>query len=223
MKKIIYHGSSHMIEHPIFGQGKPYNDYGSGFYCTEHLELAKEWACTIEQDGYVNEYEIDLSDLSILNLSDENYTILHWLNLLVENRSFRKTTPLMKQSAEWLIKNYHIDLSNFDIIIGYRADDSYFAFARAFLNNEISLSQLSYAMKLGKLGHQIVIKSEKAFHRLHFISGIFVDGSIYYPKRKIRDSKAREDYIKKIENLDLNGLYIRDLIREEKKNHESSI
>lgn len=44
-KLIIYHGSPEIIEKPVFGKGKPYNDYGMGFYCTEHLELAKEWAC----------------------------------------------------------------------------------------------------------------------------------------------------------------------------------
>ena len=43
MKKIIlYHGSPKIIENPIFGEGKTYNDYGQGFYCTEYLELAKE-------------------------------------------------------------------------------------------------------------------------------------------------------------------------------------
>lgn len=45
-KIIIYHGSSEIVKQPVYGKGKPYNDYGIGFYCTEHLELAKEWACT---------------------------------------------------------------------------------------------------------------------------------------------------------------------------------
>ena len=26
----IYHGSDHIIETPVFGEGKPYNDYGQG-------------------------------------------------------------------------------------------------------------------------------------------------------------------------------------------------
>ncbi|MCF0142741.1 MAG: DUF3990 domain-containing protein, partial [Parasporobacterium sp.] len=41
----IYHGSQQIVEVPRFGMGKPYNDYGQGFYCTENIELAKEWAC----------------------------------------------------------------------------------------------------------------------------------------------------------------------------------
>ena len=69
MKKIIlYHGSSKKIEIPKYGEGKEYNDYGRGFYCTEHLELAKEWACTELSDGYANRYELDLSGLHIAKL-----------------------------------------------------------------------------------------------------------------------------------------------------------
>ena len=44
----IYHGSQQIVEVPQFGVGKPYNDYGQGFYCTESPELAKEWACPVK-------------------------------------------------------------------------------------------------------------------------------------------------------------------------------
>ena len=74
-KLVIYHGSPEIIEKPQFGKGKTYNDYGRGFYCTEHIELAKEWACTEDVDGFVNKYEIDLSKLKVLNLSSDEYTI----------------------------------------------------------------------------------------------------------------------------------------------------
>ena len=53
-KIILYHGSNEKIERPIFGKGKVYNDYGQGFYCTEHIELAKEWACNEGVDGFAN-------------------------------------------------------------------------------------------------------------------------------------------------------------------------
>lgn len=76
----LYHGSPEIIQTPVFGKGKSYNDYGNGFYCTEHLELAKEWACTENTDGYANKYEFDTDGLSILNLSSDEYTILHWLD-----------------------------------------------------------------------------------------------------------------------------------------------
>ena len=71
-------------------------------------------------------------------------------------RQIRVSTPVMRRSVEWLIENYLPDIDRFDAIVGYCADDSYFSFARAFANNEISLRQLSYAMRLGGLGEQLV-------------------------------------------------------------------
>lgn len=216
-KLTIYHGSSEIIEKPQFGKGKTYNDYGRGFYCTEHMELAKEWACTEDVDGFVNQYEIDLSKLKVLNLSSDEYTILHWLAMLMKHRKVRLSTPVMKRGREWLMEHFLPDAEGYDAIIGYRADDSYFSFARAFVNNEISLNQLSYAMRLGKLGEQIVLKSKKAFDEVNFVSYETCDNTIYYAKRKARDDEAREAFHAEIEKDDLNGLYMRDILREEVK------
>ncbi len=216
-KLILYHGSPEIIRNPEYGKGKSYNDYGRGFYCTQHSDLAKEWACTENTDGYANKYEIDTEGLSILNLSSNEYTILHWLALLMNYRKFRISTPVMKRGEEWLKTHFLIDLSSYDAVIGYRADDSYFSFARAFVNNEISLAQLSYAMRLGKLGEQFVLKSPEAFKRIRFISYELSDNTIYYAKRKARDDEARENYRFELEKDDIEGLYMRDIIREEIK------
>lgn len=216
-KLILYHGSSEIIQNPEYGKGKSYNDYGKGFYCTEHQELAKEWACTENTDGFANQYEIETAGLSILNLSGEEYTILHWLALLMEHRRFRISTPVMKRGADWLKEHFLIDLSPYDIVIGYRADDSYFSFARAFVNNEISLAQLSYAMRLGKLGEQVVLKSPKAFNAIQFVSYEIANNVEYYAKRKARDDEAREAFRAELERNDLEGLYMRDILREKVK------
>lgn len=213
-KLILYYGSPEIIQIPLFEKGKSYNDYGKGFYCTEHLELAKEWACTENTDGYANKYEIDTVGLSVLNLSSEEYTILHWLALLMKYRKFRISTPIMKRGADWLKENFLLDLTPYDAVVGYRADDSYFSFARAFVNNEISLTQLSYAMHLGKLGEQFVLKSPAAFENIRFISYEIADNTEYYVKRKVRDDEARAAFRAELERDDLNGLYMRDIIRE---------
>ena len=138
-KIVLYHGSNERIEKPLFGKGKVYNDYGQGFYCTEHIELAKEWSCNEGVDGFANKYELDETGLKILNLSGEEYTILHWLALLMKYRKFRISTPVMKRGAQWLEEKFLIDLTPYDIVIGYRADDSYFTFARAFVKVVITL------------------------------------------------------------------------------------
>lgn len=222
-KLIIYHGSPEIRKKPVYGKGKKNNDYGQGFYCTQDLELAKEWACVEGADGYVNQYEIETDMLNILNLSSEEYTILHWLALLVQYRRLRISAPVVKRGVEWLMKNYSLDISPYDVIVGYRADDSYFSFARAFLSNTISLAQLSYAMKLGKLGEQFVLKSPKAFDIIQFISYIPVDNKEYYPKRKARDDEARAAYRKEIEREDMDGIYMRDFIRGEVSSDDSRL
>ena len=212
-KLILYHGSSEIIEKPIFGKGKAYNDYGRGFYCTENFELAKEWACTEGIDGYANQYEIETDGLKILNLSSDEYTVLHWLALLMTYRKLRLSTPVMKRGAEWLKEHFLVNIEDYDAIIGYRADDSYFSFARAFVSNEISLGQLSHAMKLGKLGEQFVLKSREAFEAIQFVSYVASDNTIYYARRKARDDAARAAFFAELERDDMDGIYIRDLIR----------
>ncbi len=219
----LYHGSSKIIKEPIFGEGKVYNDYGRGFYCTEHIELAKEWACTEGVSGYANKYELDTTGLKILNLSDEQYSILHWLALLMDNRRIRTSTPIMYHGVEWLKDNYLIDISDYDVIIGYRADDAYFSFARAFVGNEISFSQLSYAMRLGKLGEQYALKSERAFEQLKFVSFEAAETIEYYSRRKVRDADARAAYEKELEKDDIDGIYMRDLIRYGEKYYDTRL
>ena len=211
---LLYHGSPAIIEQPVFGAGKAYNDYGRGFYCTENAELAKEWACSEGTDGYVNQYELDTSGLEILNLSSEEFSVLHWLAVLMENRNARLSTPLAKRGKEYLIRNFLPDYKRYDAIVGYRADDSYFSFARAFVGNEISLRQLSYAMKLGKLGEQFVLKSQNAFETIKFAGYEVADCTVYYAKRKARDDAARAAYNRELENEDLDGVFMRDIIRE---------
>lgn len=216
-KIVLYHGSPEIIEVPIFGKGKSYNDYGKGFYCTQHIELAKEWACTEGTDGYANRYEIETDGLKILNLSNEEYTILHWLALLMKNRKGRLGTPIMKRGKEYLLEHYLPDISGYDAIIGYRADDSYFSFAKSFVNNAISLKQFGNAMRLGKLGEQFVLKSKKAFDTIKFLDYTVADNTEYYFKRKTRDDEARAAYYKELENEDLDGIFMRDIIREDIK------
>lgn len=105
-KVILYHGSSKVIENPVFGEGKIYNDYGRGFYCTKEIELAKERASIEGIEGYANKYELDLSDLKILDLSLEKYSILNWIAILLENRIINLTTLIQKEAKDYIIKKF---------------------------------------------------------------------------------------------------------------------
>ena len=211
----IYHGSAKIIQKPVFGYGNQYNDYGMGFYCTESMELAKEWACSLELDGYANSYSLNMSGLSVLQLTAGEYNILNWLYVLLQNRRFRIDGEIAVQAKQYIDTNFAIDYRKYDIIRGYRADDSYFSFANAFLNNTISLSQLEKAMVLGKLGEQVVIISEKAFEALTFHEDILAQKDLYFPQKQARDTAARAEFrAEKSRGNIMSEKYILDLMRE---------
>ena len=172
----------------------------------------------------MNKYSIESADLKILNLSEDKYSILDWLTLLVINRTFKKTTTVAMQAYKYLSNTFFIDTNKYDAIIGYRADDSYFAFAKGFLNNEITLSQLEMAMHLGHLVEQNVVRSEKAFDLLSSEGAETVRSEEFYIKRKIRDAKSKQAYLDLIKGgMDKdelvseieNGIYMIDILRGE--------
>lgn len=213
----LFHGSDHIIEKPDFHLGKTNNDYGRGFYCTEELEMAKEWACKQNNDGFANKYILKSDSLNILNLLDGSYNILHWLALLLKNRTFRLSSEIAEDARQYIIRNFSIDLDEYDIVIGYRADDSYFSFAESFIQNGIPLRSLNQALRLGKLGAQTVLISENSFANLHFIGAESVEKSLYYSKFIERDSLARKTYREEICNSITyqDDIFVLDILREE--------
>lgn len=208
----IYHGSEQIIEIPTFGKGKKNNDFGLGFYCTESNDLAKEWAVSSLRNGFSNRYTLDTEFLNILNLNSPDYTILNWIAVLVEHRLFSIKTPVARRAKRYLIDNFGINVNAFDLITGYRADDSYFDYAESFLNNGISVEQLARAMRLGKLGEQIVIKSQFAFSRLKYKGFDIAEKDTFYVLRKSRDDEANQLYLQMLEE-ESDGLYIQDIMR----------
>ena len=194
MKRKLYHGSQNIIEKPIYGFGKKYNDYGLGFYCTENIAMAKEWGVFENQDGYANCYELECNGLEILDLNSQEYCILHWLTILLQNRQFDIPSGLALEAKEYLLKNFAVDYEKIDAIVGYRADDSYFSFAQDFINGTISYRQLNWAMHLGKLGQQFVLKSKRAFEQLAYVGYEIAECDEWYAKKMVRDKTARREY-----------------------------
>lgn len=224
MIKKLFHGSVAVIEQPVFGKGARNNDYGRGFYCTEEIELAREWACSRQKNGYVNEYEFNMAGLNILNLNDPEYNILNWLALLAENRTYWQRGSIAEEAKKYIKENFLPDISGYDVIIGYRADDSYFSFAQDFVAGVISLEKLSEAMRLGKLGEQIVLKSERAFQNIRFTGSESVDAEIYYIKKREREKDARWEYrMRKSQKADIHELFILDIMREGMKNDDTRL
>ena len=181
----LYHGSKNIIKEPKVKGSNPTNDYGPCFYLTKDYENACIWACRNDYAGFVNEYEVNLKDLKILDLTDKNkYSVLNWIAILLKFRELEHIFKRLNQSKiDAIIKKYYVDVDDYDVIIGYRADDAYFRFPKEFISGNISVEDLEQVFKLGELGIQYAFVSERAIKRLHFIKAKQLDDKyegIYY-------------------------------------------
>ena len=217
----LYHGSRIMVYEPIFGFGNLHNDYGRGFYCTKQLALAKEWACAERQGGYVNSYFFDMRALSVINLTSRKYNLLNWLGILMDNRIMKINNSNAQAGKDYLLSEFLPDYRDVDVIIGYRADNSYFSLVNAFLNNTLSLEQLKSATYLGMLGEQVVIRSQKAFDKMTFFDAVFFKKRICYPQMLKRDLDARKlmrEHVQKINTK--NNTFLSDIVTQGWKNND---
>lgn len=221
----LYHGTDHILKRPGIELGKATNDYGKGFYCTRLPEMAKEWACKENTDGFANEYAFNEDGLKILNLLDGHHTVLNWIALLLKNRTFTIQDEIVRDARDYIIDHFSVDTASYDVIAGYRADDSYFSYAQSFVGNALPLRSLSKALQLGKLGEQTVLVSEKAFEQIKFVGAEPASKEIYYPKFITRDTSARQSYQKEIRKSKSyrNDIFVMDILREEISNNDPRI
>ena len=190
----LYRGTSESGFKPRFGGGREYHDYGNGLYTTEDVEAAKEWACQGQYSlAFVYVYELNTSDLTLLDL-DENNT-LSWVSVLIAHRRSKRIRGAALERCDKLIERYGIDVNSYDLIRGYRANDSYFQFTTDFVTDTITLETLMRSIVVGDLGKQVCIKSEKAYQQLgkHVdvipISG--ADYERYHSRYQAKDADAR--------------------------------
>lgn len=192
-KIILYHGSPNKVVVPQFGFGEGKHDYGKGFYLTENIELAKEWAVCRpdETNGWVHKYELETDDLRILDFQEHN--ILSWLAELMKHRD-ASDSRRYKVLSKKFIDEYGIDTSEYDVIKGWRANASYFYIAKEFVRDNIDIEILEELLSLGGLGIQYCIKSELAYSKLTEVDDglISVDYSEFNVKYNERDIIARK-------------------------------
>lgn len=208
----VYHGSKLIIKSPINEGSKSDNDYGPAFYLTRDLESAHEWACRNNTIGIVNEYKLETRGLKVLDLTDKNkYSVLNWLAVLLHYRTLEPSfINAFKARLIFIEEHYFVNVKEFDLVIGYRADDAYFRFPLDFVRGNLTLAQLEYSFNLGELGIQYVIVSQKGIDRLTFINS-FMSNEKYinqYYESVTRASKAFDMLSK-----DEEGIRIFDIMR----------
>ena len=193
-KIIFYHGTPDKIVTPFFGGGDDKHDYGRGFYLTENIDLAKEWAVCRPNDknGWVHKYELDTDGLEILDFKEKD--VLSWLAELMKHRDAADSKRYRVLAAKF-IEKYGIDTASYDVIKGWRADASYFYIAKEFVRDNIDIEILEELLSLGGLGIQYCIKTELAYSKLHEIKEaiIRVDYEEFNNKYNHRDIEARKN------------------------------
>ena len=210
----LYHGSYEQVARPRIELCRDFNDYGRGFYCTQDKQLANEWACQHPaRDGFCNHYKLEETGLRIIDLDEPPFTPLNWIAVLMQNRPFssERNAPVVPA----FIARYGIDLADADIVTGWRADDSYFSIARAFAAGALTVEQTTEALRLGSLGKQVVLRSQKAFGRLTFIGSCKVAATDWYPRWVRRDREARVAFRTMQSLSSIEGTRIFDLLQEE--------
>lgn len=190
---ILFHGSPNEIVTPTFGLGNEKHDYGMGFYLTESIELAKEWAVCRpdETNGWVHKFVFDTDGLKVLDFQQIN--VLSWLAELMKHRN-ASDTKRYRVLAQKFIDKYGVDTTGYDVIKGWRANASYFYIAKEFVKDNIDIDILEELLSLGGLGIQYCIKTEKAYAKLKEVSDSLlpVDYAEFNEKYNERDTTARE-------------------------------
>lgn len=194
MEKIsLFHGTFEKNVVPTYGFGEEKHDYGKGFYLTENIELAKEWAvCRPDvTSGWVHQYELDTSELKILDFQEKD--VLSWLAELMKHRDAADSRRYRMLSKKF-IEKYGIDTEEYDVIKGWRANASYFYIAKEFVRDNIDIEILTELLSLGGLGIQYCIKSPLAYSKLREIKENLmpVDYEEFREKYNQRDISARE-------------------------------
>ena len=193
-KIILYHGTPDEVVEPFYGGGNDKHDYGRGFYLTENIDLAKEWAVCRpnEKNGFVHEYELDCDGLKVLDFQKKD--VLSWLAELMKHRDAADSKRYRMLAAKFIDK-YGVYTGSYDVIKGWRANASYFYIAKEFVRDNIDIDILEELLSLGGLGIQYCIKSELAFSRLHERKDglITVDYSEFNERYNQRDIDARSN------------------------------
>ena len=160
-KITIYHGSTSLFETIDITKGKPYKDFGRGFYVTESFSHARSIAVRTkrlekERSGgkfpaYVYSYALDMDKVKDFKIKEFSVADLDWMRFVLSNRSV------------------HDKSHSYDIIIGPTANDdtsivlkSYFSGLYGDIDSEKALQLALDMIEADNLPAQIYFGSNDA-------------------------------------------------------------
>lgn len=156
-------------------------------YLLDNLDIAKEYSAANPNNTnpYVRKYELDLSDLKVLDFTE--YNVLSWLAELLKHRDVDDSKRYKVLSKEFINK-YEIDTSNYDVIKGWIPNNH---ITKEFVRDNLELDALNKLLSSNILGIQYHLNSQKAFDNLIEKELIPVDFKVFNEKYNVRDLNIR--------------------------------
>ena len=168
----LYHGSIFEFDEIDITKGKPYKDFGVGFYTSKTREHAIDLALRnrkieerrknlhnvkIQSQAWLYEYEFDLSNLSNLKVKEFPFANADWVKFIVLNRTNR------------------IHQHDFDIVIGATANDQTLLAVQAYLsglygaiNDDMAIQTFLQLIEPYRLPSQFYFGTQQAVNFLVF-------------------------------------------------------
>jgi len=157
----LYHGSTILVREPDLTKGKPFKDFGRGFYLSETFQQARERAeqmasLALGDTAVVSTFEFDESAMSDGSLNVKRFDSYseEWADFVLRNRDRKQPQPI----------------HNFDIVYGPIANDNVVRQMRRFELGDISMAELMHELQYSKgITFQYFFGSDRALKKLTFI------------------------------------------------------
>ena len=157
----VYHGTTALFDKIDVSKGKPYKDFGKGFYVTKSKSHAEKLALRNKKiameksethvEAYLYTYEMQKNNFSDFHIKIFLEADLAWVQFVLANRKVRNRTH------------------DYDIVTGPTANDDTMVVINAYLDglygelgSENALSTLLKNIEAEKLPEQIYFGSNKA-------------------------------------------------------------
>ena len=157
----LYHGSDILVTNPEIEKGRPYKDFGKGFYLSDNLQQARNMASqkaalSLNAVPVVSTYEFCESAMTdgTLNVKCFDTYTEEWAEFVLHNRDRKTPQPFHR----------------YDIVYGPIADDSVVRQMRRFELGDITMEELMRELRYPKgITFQYFFGSDKALQTLTFI------------------------------------------------------
>ena len=187
---LLYHGSKSGITGDIKPVSREICDFGKGFYMGTESSQALTLICNFPS-AKLYTVSANMTALRILEIDIG----IDWALLIAYNRGKLNTVK-----GSGIYQKYANIAENYDMIIGYIANDRMFVVLDRFFSGEITDTALINSLSALKLGKQYVAITDKACRQIEIIKEKTLDKSEWDALR-IKANALRSEGIRQAEEI----------------------